>query len=113
MDSRGEDEIEDIVPHARRQSSLIGALHGDPDWQVAGDDPRWLAHIETTCRTGAEHEAAAMALVSLETLSLAGAVALLEWRASRIKTRKHGPILQTMTARATIASLAEALPRCA
>jgi hypothetical protein len=30
------------------------------------------------CRTGIEHEAAAMALVSFDTISLAGAVALLE-----------------------------------
>jgi hypothetical protein len=34
------------------------------------------------CRTGIEHEAAAMALVSFDTISLAGAVALLEYVSS-------------------------------
>ena len=82
MDNCGEDEIEAIVQPERRQSSLVAALHGNPDWQVAGDDPRWIAHIETACRTGAEDEAAALALVSSEILSLAGAVALLEYAAS-------------------------------
>jgi len=47
-----------------------------------GDDPRWIAHIETACRTGIEHEAAAMALVSIDTISVSGAVALLEHVAS-------------------------------
>ena len=70
------------MPPERRQSSLVRALHGDPDWQVAGDDPQWIAHIETACRTCAEDEAAAIALVSSEILSLAGAVALLEYAAS-------------------------------
>jgi hypothetical protein len=78
----GEDEIEALVPKARRKSSLFDALHGDTDWQVAGDDPRWIAHIETACRTGIEHEAAAMALVSFDTISVSGAVALPEHVAS-------------------------------
>lgn len=75
----GEDEIEAAVPSERRKSNIVGALYGAPDWQVAGDDPRWIAHFETACRTGIEHEAAAMALVSFDTISLAGAVALLEY----------------------------------
>ena len=61
MDGMGEDEIEDLVPRERRQSNLIGAIHGDTDWQVAGDDPRWIAHIENAVRTGIEHEAATLA----------------------------------------------------
>jgi hypothetical protein len=82
MDNMGEDEIEDAVPSECRQSSLVGALYGDPDWQVAGEDPRWLAHIETACRTTTAREDAAIALVSFDTLSLAGVVALLEYVAS-------------------------------
>jgi hypothetical protein len=82
MDSHGEDEIEAAVPSSRRHSSLIDALHGDTDWQVAGDDPCWIAHIETACRTASEHDEAARALVSFDTISLAGAVALLEYVSS-------------------------------
>jgi hypothetical protein len=82
MDGMGEDEIEAAVPRERRQSSLHGGLFGGPDWQVAGDDPRWIAHIEDARRTSIEHEAAAMALVSFDAISLAGAVALLEYVAS-------------------------------
>jgi hypothetical protein len=62
MDSHGEDEIEALVPEPRRQSSFCGALHGNPDWKVAGDDPRWIAHIDTACRAGAEHDEASRAL---------------------------------------------------
>jgi hypothetical protein len=79
MDSHGEDEIEALVPEPRRQSSFCGALHGDPDWQVAGDDPRWIAHVENACRAATEHDLASQALVSFDTISLAGAVALLEY----------------------------------
>lgn len=82
MDSHGEDEIEDAVPSERRQSTYYGAVHGDPDWRVEGDDPRWIAHIETAIRCGDEHTDASIALVSFETISLAGAVALLEYVAS-------------------------------
>jgi hypothetical protein len=82
MDSMGEDEIEAAVPSERRKSNIVGALYGAPDWQVAGDDPRWIAHIENGCRTGIEHDQAAIALVSFDTISLAGVVALLEYVAS-------------------------------
>jgi hypothetical protein len=82
MDGMGEDEIEAAVPAERRQSSIVDALYGDPDWQVAGDDPRWIAHIETACRVSTENEDAAIALISFDTLSLAGAVALLAYAVS-------------------------------
>lgn len=78
----GEDEIEAAVPSSSRRSSLYDALAGRADWQVAGDDPRWIAHIENACRTDSEHYEAAWALVSFDTISLAGAVALLEYVAS-------------------------------
>jgi len=78
----GEDEIEAAVPSSRRHSSLVDALHGHPDWQVEGDDPRWIAHIENACRTDNEHYLAAMELVSFDTISFSGAVALLEYVAS-------------------------------
>ena len=82
MDNLGEDEIEALVPAARRRSSLIDAVHGNPDWQIEGDDPRWIAHVETAIRTGDEHENASVALVSSEVLSLTGVIALLEYVAS-------------------------------
>jgi hypothetical protein len=82
MDGMGEDEIEALIPKARRKSNIVGALYGATDWQVAGDDPRWIAHIENGVRTSAEHDAAAMALVEFETITRAGVVALLEYVAS-------------------------------
>jgi len=103
MDGMGEDEIEARVPRERRQSNLIGAIHGDADWQVAGDDPRWIAHIENAVRTGIEHEAAALALVDFETISLSLVPWRCSsmWRASKSKMRRHGRISQTMPASAT------------
>ena len=81
LDNVGEDEIEAAVPAEHRLSSLVGALHGRPDWQVPGDDPRWIAHVETAVRTSDELENAAIALVSSENLTLAGALALLQYAA--------------------------------
>jgi hypothetical protein len=77
MDNCGEDEIEALVPKEKRRSCMSGALHGEPDWQVAGDDPRWIAHIETVCRTSDEEEDAAIALLNSPNLSTASAAALL------------------------------------
>lgn len=82
MDNLGEDEIEAAVPRELRKSDLVGALHGDSDWQVAGDDPRWIAHIETACRVDTENADAAIELVSFDSISLAGAVALLKYVAT-------------------------------
>jgi hypothetical protein len=79
FDNLGEDEVEEAVPQERRASCLVDALFGQPDWQVPGDDPRWIAHIETACRTSKEQEEAALALVSSENLSVAGATALLRY----------------------------------
>lgn len=79
VDNLGTDEIEAAVPRERRQSNLVGALYDDPDWRVAGDDPRWIAHIETAVRTSREMDAASIALVSNDSLSLGGAVALLDY----------------------------------
>src|SRR5882757_3885718 len=39
IDNLGEDEIEEAVPEERRRSNLVDAMFGEPDWQVAGDDP--------------------------------------------------------------------------
>jgi hypothetical protein len=86
----GEDEIEALVPASRRHSSLVDALQGHPDWQVAGDDPRWIAHIENACRTDTEHYEAAAELVSFDTISLAGVVALLNYVASVEATDPEG-----------------------
>lgn len=79
MDSYGEDELEDLIPEARMQSSLCKALYRDPDWKIEGDDPRWIAHIENACRTSAEHDEASIALVSFDTITVAGAAALLDY----------------------------------
>ena len=57
-DNLGEDDIKAAVPEA--------AIFGEPDWRVEGDDPRWIAHIETACRTHAENDDSAIALVSCE-----------------------------------------------
>ena len=76
--SLGEDKIEAAVPAERRRSCMSGALHGQPDWQVPGDDPRWIAHVETAVRTSNEMDDAGLALVSSEGLTVAGAAALLQ-----------------------------------
>jgi hypothetical protein len=78
-DNLGEDEVEAAVPQERRRSDMTAALFGQPDWQVEGDDPRWLAHIEMACRTYNEQDAAALALVSADSLTVPGAVALLRY----------------------------------
>lgn len=95
MNGFGEDEIEAAVPQARRQSSLVDGLHGDPDWQVAEDDPRWIAHIETACRTGIGHWRWCR---SIPSLSLARWRSSSMWQATRLKTRRGGLISQTMPA---------------
>ena len=65
-DNLGEDDIEAAVPEERRRSNIVAAIFGEPDWRVEGDDPRWIAHIETACRTHAENDDLAIALVSCE-----------------------------------------------
>jgi hypothetical protein len=65
-DNLGEDDIEAAVPEERRRSNIVAAIFGEPDWRVEGDDPRWIAHIETACRTHAENDDSAIALVSCE-----------------------------------------------
>jgi hypothetical protein len=69
IDNLGEDDIEAAVPIEGRRSSIIDAIFGDPDWQVPGDDPAWIAHIETAVRTGAEHCNSTIALVSFDSLT--------------------------------------------
>jgi hypothetical protein len=75
----GEDELEAAILPERRLSAFYNARFGDADWRVETDDPAWIAHIEESCRAGDEEDAAAAALISVEDLSPAGAIALLNY----------------------------------
>jgi hypothetical protein len=73
------DELEDTIPEEHRKSNFYDARFGDEDWRVPTDDPAWIAHFEESC---AAHEAgndAAIAPVSTENLTRAGAVGLLRY----------------------------------
>lgn len=90
--SLGEDELEATIPQERRKSSFHDAMFAEEDWRVATDDPAWIAHIEESCSAYEAEIDAAIALVSTEDLTRAGATALLQYASDlEAKDRKCWP----------------------
>jgi hypothetical protein len=61
------------------QYPFLGRLFREFDWRIPTDDPAWIAHIEESCSAREAETEAAIALVSSENLTLAGATALLQY----------------------------------